>query len=211
MGRPRQTREQTASTRAAIVDASAEVFARVGYRGATMAAISREARCSTPTLYAYFRSKERLVEALLDRTHAAFMASFETGSPPQADFAARVTTLLARLQDLTLRHRAIMQVFVALQTGRDSLPARAARKWDTGFGEFMARMAAWLEDARGAKGARVSPHAAEDLAWFLWGTGHAFHLRALRGDSSLAALAELGPKVAELFLHGAVGSRSGRR
>lgn len=52
-------------TREAILAAAARVFARVGYRAATMQAIAGEAGFTPPTLYAHFGSKQGLLEALV--------------------------------------------------------------------------------------------------------------------------------------------------
>lgn len=45
--------------------AGARVFARAGYRGATMAAIAREAGVSTGNLYRYFESKDVLFDVVV--------------------------------------------------------------------------------------------------------------------------------------------------
>lgn len=50
-----------------ILDAAAQVFARLGFARARMDDIAQEAGLSKGTLYLYFRSKEDLIQALLDR------------------------------------------------------------------------------------------------------------------------------------------------
>ena len=62
--------EQAARTRLQIARAARRMFLQRGYAGATMAAIAREAGCSTATVYAIFRTKQRLLAALLDASLA---------------------------------------------------------------------------------------------------------------------------------------------
>lgn len=51
--------------------AAAEVvFARRGFEDATMQEIAREAGCATGTLYLYFRNKEELFQAIMERRSA---------------------------------------------------------------------------------------------------------------------------------------------
>jgi AcrR family transcriptional regulator len=64
--RPRLTRaEAKARTRAELLDAAAEVFARKGYVGASVEEIAEEAGFSTGALYSNFSSKQDLFLALL--------------------------------------------------------------------------------------------------------------------------------------------------
>jgi AcrR family transcriptional regulator len=60
--------------RDAIVAAAAEVFARRGYEGASMAAIARRARTATGNVYRYFPGKRRLAAAVAP---AAFVQELE--------------------------------------------------------------------------------------------------------------------------------------
>jgi AcrR family transcriptional regulator len=52
--------------RGAIVGAAAEIFARMGYRAATMEKISHEAGIAKGTTYLYFKSKQELFLAVFD-------------------------------------------------------------------------------------------------------------------------------------------------
>lgn len=57
--------------REAIVAAAAEVFAQVGYEGATLAGIAARAESSVGNVYKYFRDKEELFEAAIPLSLAA--------------------------------------------------------------------------------------------------------------------------------------------
>lgn len=53
--------EKTAKTKLAILKSAAAVFRHRGYYGASMGAIARELRMTTPNLYYYFKSKEEIL------------------------------------------------------------------------------------------------------------------------------------------------------
>ena len=59
-GRGEQRRQQ-------VLDAAAQCFRRSGFRGASMAEISEAAGMSTGHIYHYFKSKEAIVEAIVER------------------------------------------------------------------------------------------------------------------------------------------------
>jgi AcrR family transcriptional regulator len=61
MGRPRSVDVQT------IVDAAARVFERRGYADATLDQIAAEAGISKPTVYSYVRSKQHLLEIIVEQ------------------------------------------------------------------------------------------------------------------------------------------------
>jgi AcrR family transcriptional regulator len=61
MGRPRSVDVQT------IVDAAARVFERRGYTDATLDGIAAEAGISKPTIYQYVRSKQHLLEIIVEQ------------------------------------------------------------------------------------------------------------------------------------------------
>src|SRR4051812_22208916 len=61
MGRPRSVDVQT------IVDAAARVFERRSYADATLDQIAAEAGISKPTVYSYVRSKQHLLEIIVEQ------------------------------------------------------------------------------------------------------------------------------------------------
>src|SRR5437773_9948366 len=74
-------------TRAAILDAATREFATEGMAGARIDAIARAARVNKALLYYYFRNKEALYGAVLDRVFAGLAervrAALETDAPPR--------------------------------------------------------------------------------------------------------------------------------
>ena len=86
-----------------ILDAAAQVFARLGFARARMDDIAQEAGLSKGTLYLYFRSKEALFQALLDSFYEREMQSLRAalerhqGPVPQR-IQQILSDILARLQ-----------------------------------------------------------------------------------------------------------------
>jgi AcrR family transcriptional regulator len=56
-----------------ILDAAARVFSRVGFVGASISLIAREASVSRPTVYAYCDSKDAVFERLAERVQRQFL------------------------------------------------------------------------------------------------------------------------------------------
>jgi AcrR family transcriptional regulator len=63
------------TTRARIAAAARRLILNQGYEGATIEAIAREAGVATPTVYAVFGSKRRILSELIDR--AAFGPAYQ--------------------------------------------------------------------------------------------------------------------------------------
>lgn len=70
---PRRTRIQT-EKRERILEAALEVFSAHGFRGATIDQIAEAAGMSKPNLLYYFRSKEAIHEALIERLLQTWLA-----------------------------------------------------------------------------------------------------------------------------------------
>jgi len=107
LSRDRSTRKPTqARSRAtvdAIVEASARIIVQDGYGALSTNRIAEVAGCSVGTLYQYFRNKEAVVEALVERQSSEMIAAFSTAV---ADVVARSPDELedgvAALLDATL-------------------------------------------------------------------------------------------------------------
>jgi AcrR family transcriptional regulator len=62
---PPVPKQQAADTRALLLDAALNAFARHGYAGTSVRTIARAAGLSDSGLYAHFRSKQDLYQALM--------------------------------------------------------------------------------------------------------------------------------------------------
>jgi TetR/AcrR family transcriptional regulator len=87
---------------AKILKAAETVFARKGFSGASTAEIARLAGVPKPNLHYYFRTKQALYEALLDRILAMWMDAMDE-LHPGADPADALSRYLARKIDLSRR------------------------------------------------------------------------------------------------------------
>jgi TetR/AcrR family transcriptional regulator len=103
--RARRTRKRTRIQEAneeKILDAALEVFSRYGFRGATVDQIAVLAGMTKPNLLYYFRRKEDIYLAVLNRTHEMWLQPLEhlsaTGEPA-AEIAAYIDRKLEMSRD----------------------------------------------------------------------------------------------------------------
>jgi AcrR family transcriptional regulator len=94
---------RSAATRRRLLEAALEVFAREGFRGATIAQICRRAGTNVAAAHYHFGDKERLYAAVFE--HAERSARPDpspepaAGDGPEARLRAHVTSFLRRLLD----------------------------------------------------------------------------------------------------------------
>ena len=96
-GMPRAQREQL------ILDVAGRAFAREGYHSASMDEIAELAGVSKPMVYAYFRSKEELYVAYINRTGRELLERLSGAigeeQPPFERMRARVAEFLAFVEE----------------------------------------------------------------------------------------------------------------
>lgn len=119
-------------TRARILQAAVETFARVGLNGASVRDIARQARIRVSTLYHYFTSKEALYEEVRERVHSQIhqitMEVLSEGRDPKTT----VSESIGRLWDFFLKNRAYVQLgYRTCLEGDTSMVAdhRIAERW----------------------------------------------------------------------------------
>lgn len=94
---PRETRIQAAN-RQVILDAALAVFSASGFRGSTVDQIAAKAGMSKPNLLYYFRRKEDIYRALLERTLADWLEPLDRLNPdgqPLAEIEAYIRAKMA--------------------------------------------------------------------------------------------------------------------
>ncbi|MGK8522876.1 TetR/AcrR family transcriptional regulator [Nocardia asteroides] len=92
-GRPPQTREQAEEVRARIVLATAQVFARTGSRGLSVAQIIEQAGLARPTFYRYFGNANEPLLAVLDSSNDGLVGGIRsalTGSDEPVELGIRL-------------------------------------------------------------------------------------------------------------------------
>src|ERR1700731_2997410 len=103
---------QADETRTRIAEAARKLILGQGYGAATIEAIAREAGVATPTVYAVFGSKRRILTELIDR--AAF-------GPVYQDLVGKVTELQEPPARLRLAARIARQIYDSERSELDLL------------------------------------------------------------------------------------------
>jgi AcrR family transcriptional regulator len=102
----RHPREALAERNAeAILDAAERLLARS--QQTSVSALASEAGLSRPTVYAHFPNRERVLEALVERTVRQAMATLEAAEPERGPALAALQRLLATGWEEIGRHEAI--------------------------------------------------------------------------------------------------------
>lgn len=120
-------RRDPASTRAALLDAATQEFARYGFDGARVERIVRQAGCNTRMLYHYFENKERLYIQVLEAAYAAIREQER-----QLDLAVLdPTAALLRLTRFTWDHFSHNRVFIDLTRNENLVGGQFIRQSET--------------------------------------------------------------------------------
>lgn len=96
--------ERGQETETRILDAAEQVFARVGYAGATTQTISDEAGITKAMIHYYFESKERLYRAVLDRILFELIRLVQDATASGTDRIERLETFVKGFFDYVARH-----------------------------------------------------------------------------------------------------------
>ena len=95
---------RTESRRQQVLDAAAACFCRHGFRGASMAEISACAGMSTGHIYHYFKNKEAIVEAIVERCQRhglALIEEFKSADDILQTMIAQLSDAMARMAETT--------------------------------------------------------------------------------------------------------------
>jgi AcrR family transcriptional regulator len=94
---------RTQATRERLLEAACEIFAREGFRGATIERICRRARANIAAAHYHFGDKRRLYAAVFEhaerRAEADAPPEPRDGAPPEVRLRAHVASFLRRLLD----------------------------------------------------------------------------------------------------------------
>ncbi len=94
----------------AILDAAAAVFAEMGYHGSNIPRICERAGISTGALYKYFRNKEALFRAVLDRGVDIIQGFYDAFVP--GEIFASITEVLTRVIPFTREYRPYLILYI---------------------------------------------------------------------------------------------------
>ena len=193
----RTTEQAQARTRARLLEAAAEAFARVGLDAANINEISLAAGSAKGTVYNYFPSKEALFLAVVEEACARTVADAEdpgAGAPT----AERLRAVLASDLEWARRHESFARVLVReLFAGKPELYGRVVEA----ASPFVERVAEILRD--GVARAEVRDDvSAEQLALTFTGLG-ILELVQHWGTGGTPSLDDIPDVVTDLFLEGA--------
>jgi AcrR family transcriptional regulator len=174
-----KTKQQVVSEfrRTEILNAARSVFARKGFARGIMDAIAKEAGLAKGTVYLYFRSKEEIYRAVLDRD----MESLKKGTLERIDAAKNLEDkirafTLARLENAEARKEFFR--IMDTESGSLSLTRSQYRRW---LREPVLRLASAIEDASRRGDIRRVP--SEKVAWIIADMTRGTIQRRLQGQS----------------------------
>ena len=207
-GRP--PKEHAADTRALLLDAALDAFTRHGYAGTSVRAIARAAGLSDSGLYAHFRSKQDLYQALMRETGP--QAALTRSDTVPRDPPSHLRQLVAQTVAAWDQPRARQALSLRLREGLTAGPAGAElldaiEQTLVRLGELFV---AWRQQGLVRAPAHISPR---QLAWELFAPVAYIRLLHLHG-SATPALRDTGRRLVnqhlDFFLAAVFGAGSRR-
>ncbi len=183
--RARRTRKRTRiqeENEERILNAALEVFSTYGFRGATVDQIAALAKMTKPNLLYYFRRKQDIYRAVLNRTLEMWLMPLEALSSdgdPAAEIAAYIDRKLEMSRDRPKESRLFaMEIIQGAPMLGDVLSGRLKKLFD----EKTAVIRRWIAEGRLTP---VDPH---HLVFMIWATTQHYadfevQIRALLGDA----------------------------
>jgi TetR/AcrR family transcriptional regulator len=182
--RARQTRKRTRIQEVneeRILDAGLEVFSTYGFRGATIDQIATLAKMTKPNLLYYFRRKEDIYLAVLNRIHEIWLQPLEQLSA-EGDPAAEITAYIDRKLELSREAPKASRLFaMEIMQGAPVLKPILEGRLKTLVDEKAAIIRRWTAEGRMAP---IDPY---HLIFMTWATTQHYadfevQIRAILGD-----------------------------
>lgn len=194
---------EIAHAREDILEAASRAFMRAGYAHVTVQDIAREAGYTAASLYTYFRSKEEIVEGLIDGFTAQYIRLLDEPLPLGLSFQERFETMLGRQFEVAERQRPMFLSFQAIGGKSVSIDKCIASRIHESFQKRIRCLRDWLTKNAGPKD--LGRHDPELVAQFLFGAVQGVvHAWMLESTNSTRLLERL-PSIVELFIHGVSG------
>ena len=207
MPRAKRRDREIERTREDILAAAARVFARVGYQGATMQEIAREAGYTAPSLYTYFEGKDALMKLLFESYRAELLALFDQPTPRGLSFVQTLELLVFSALELCERRRDVMIAFGNMSSNSmtkvEAFPGNSER--ESISVQVIGRFARWLSET--AKPGDLGVLEPADAAYTLYGLVYVFVQQWDVGGRT-HKLTDLTPKAMDLFLYGVRGGKA---
>lgn len=204
MPRAKRREREIQRTREDILDAAARVFGRVGFVGATMQEIAREAGYTAPSLYTYFEGKEALLRELYERFLREVMEVFDRPIPRGLNFEQKLELVLQATMEHCDRRREALVAFASVANAGPLPPnLRSGEQGLNGQQVIIQRIAKWLEENAAEDDLATTSN--DEAAHVLFGvTNSIIMLWQSRGRPG--PLVSLVPRALDLFYYGASGA-----
>lgn len=194
----RTRREREAELRRAdIIAAAAGVFGEKGFQGAQVTEIATAAELSLNSVYAQFKGKEEIYEAVLHAAAATIRDEVQARAEALVDPAAQLLSIIESLFACFDNHGHLMRIYARTTGG---LPWRVREAMGEDSLLVLQEFTAWLVGVarRAAKEGKISGLDPEALAFALIGaiTTSATHWIE---DPSRESLSDSAPRVRAIF------------
>ena len=199
-GKRAKTRIQRANEER-ILEAALDVFSTDGFRGATVDRIAEAAGMSKPNLLYYFRTKEAVYHALLDRLLDAWLEplrALDPGGEPQGE----ITRYLGRKLEMARDYPRESRLFAGeMLRGAPVMGETLAGPLKALVDEKVAVIRGWIEEGR------LAPHDPRHLIFAVWATTQHYadfdvQVRAVLGDDAGGRFDEAARFLEALFAGG---------
>ena len=111
-----------------LLAAAERLFAQKGYHHTTMEDIAHEAQYGTGTIYLYFKKKEELYEALLERKVGEYVTHVHNRVREAESHLEKVRTLLSAKLEFFETHKEFFRIYLAELSTLDSTLRRCSAK-----------------------------------------------------------------------------------
>jgi TetR/AcrR family transcriptional regulator len=181
-GKTRKRTRIQAENEVRILDAALEVFSTYGFRGATVDQIATLARMTKPNLLYYFRRKQDIYLAVLNRTHEMWLKPLED-LDPAGDPATEITAYVDRKLEMSRENPTASRLFaMEVIQGAPVLGNVLAGRLKTLVDEKAAIIRRWVAEGRLAA---IDPY---HLIFMIWATTQHY------ADFEVQIRAVLGPR-----------------
>jgi TetR/AcrR family transcriptional regulator len=168
-----------------ILDAALEVFSTWGYRGATVDQIAALAGMTKPNLLYYFRRKEDIYLAVLNRTHEMWLEPLEH-LDAHGDPAKEITAYIDRKLEMARDNPTASRLFaMEILQGAPVLGATLRGRLKTLVDDKAAVIQGWIDAGR------LAPVDPRHLIFMIWATTQHYadfetQIRAVLGGDGLS-------------------------
>jgi AcrR family transcriptional regulator len=138
-----------------------DVFLEMGFERTSMDAVASRAETSKRSLYAHFRSKEKLFLAVIELVRGLFLSRLRMPADYSEKPADALVMFCGRYLEVLLYERSIQMIRVSMAE-TERFPEQAGQYFDVLFTQVHARLSAYLKTTFGLS-ARTSAEAAHRL------------------------------------------------